>query len=85
MDPDLGLQLNANFGDYKIPGSLEIPELVALIDEEDTCEAVIGVGEPPVIPGVGAIANAVHNACGARVTSLPMTPDKVLETLASLA
>lgn len=85
MDPDLGLQLNANFGDYKIPGSLEIPELVALIDEEDTREAVIGVGEPPVIPGVGAIANAVHNACGARVTSLPMTPDKVLEALASLA
>ena len=84
MDPDLGLQLNANFGDYKIPGSLEIPELVSIIDEEDTRQAPIGVGEPPVIPGVGAIANAVHNACGARVTSLPLTPDKVLEALASL-
>jgi xanthine dehydrogenase YagR molybdenum-binding subunit len=83
MDPDLGLQLNPNFADYKIPGCQEIPELVALIDEEDTREAVIGVGEPPVIPGVGAIANAVHNACGARVTSLPMTPDKVLAALAS--
>jgi xanthine dehydrogenase YagR molybdenum-binding subunit len=85
MDPDLGIALNSNFGDYKIPGSLEIPELVALIDEEDTREAVIGVGEPPVIPGVGAIAGAVHNACGARVTSLPLTPDKVLEALAKLS
>lgn len=83
MDPDLGIQVNANFGDYKIPGCLEIPELVAIIDEDDTRQQVIGVGEPPAIPGVGAIANALHNACGARVTSLPLTPDKVLAALAS--
>ena len=83
LDPELGIQLNPNFGDYKLPASLEIPELVALIDEEDTREAVIGVGEPPAIPGPGAIANAVHNACGVRITSLPITPDKVLEALAS--
>ena len=82
MDPDLGLMLNANFQDYKIPGTLEIPEIVALIDEEDEREKVVGVGEPPVIPVSGAIANAVANACGARVRSLPITPDKVLTALA---
>ena len=84
LDADLGLALNAGLGDYKIPGTEEIPELVALIDEEDTREFPIGVGEPPVIPGPAAIANAVHNACGARVRSLPITPDKVLAALAKL-
>ncbi|MCB9916410.1 MAG: xanthine dehydrogenase family protein [Planctomycetes bacterium] len=84
LDQDLGIALNAQLQDYKIPGCLEIPELVALIDEGDTREVPIGVGEPPVIPGPGAIANAVHNACGVRVRSLPITPDKLLDGLAAL-
>lgn len=78
MDNLLGLQLNPGFGDYKMPGSLEMPELVALIDDEDKREAVIGVGEPAIIPAVGAIPNAVFNACGVRVRNLPITPDKIL-------
>jgi xanthine dehydrogenase YagR molybdenum-binding subunit len=78
MDAKLGLQLNPGFGDYKLPGSLEMPELVPLIDDEDKREAVIGVGEPSIIPSVGAVANAVHNACGVRVRELPITPDKIL-------
>lgn len=78
MDAALGLQLNAGFGDYKLPGSLEIPELVPIIDDADTREAVIGVGEPSIIPGGGAVANAVFNACGVRVRELPITPDKIL-------
>jgi xanthine dehydrogenase YagR molybdenum-binding subunit len=78
MDSLLGLQLNSNFGDYKLPGSLEMPELVALIDDEDKREAVIGVGEPAIIPAVAAIPNAVFNACGVRIRELPVTPDKIL-------
>ena len=78
MDAQLGLQLNPGFGDYKLPGSLEIPELVPLIDDEDKREAVIGVGEAAIIPSVGALANAVFNACGVRVRELPITPDKIL-------
>jgi xanthine dehydrogenase YagR molybdenum-binding subunit len=78
MDARLGIQLNPGFGDYKIPGSLEIPEMVPLIDDEDKREAVIGVGEPSIIPAVGALANAVFNACGVRVRELPITPDKIL-------
>ena len=35
------------------------------------------VGEPPVIPGGAAVANAVSAACGARVTELPLTPERV--------
>ena len=78
MDAALGLMCNPSFEDYKIPGTLEMPELVPVIDDGDTREAVIGVGEPPIIPTVGAIANAVFNACGVRVRELPITPDKIL-------
>lgn len=81
MDADLGIQLNPGFGDYKVPGCAEIPELVAIIDDEDKREAVIGVGEPAIIPSVGALANAVFNACGVRVHDLPITPDKILTAL----
>jgi xanthine dehydrogenase YagR molybdenum-binding subunit len=80
IDPAGGWALNANFEDYKLAHALEIPEMVALIDDEDG-RPVIGLAEPAVIPGHGAIANAVYNACGARVRDLPLTPDKVLAAL----
>jgi CO/xanthine dehydrogenase Mo-binding subunit len=44
---------------------------------------VKGIGEPAIIPTAGAIANAVYNAIGVRIKSLPMTPDKVLSALYS--
>jgi len=78
MDADLGMQVNPGFGDYKIPGSLEIPEMIPLIDDEDKREAVIGIAEGCIIPSLGAIVNAVFNACGLRVRELPITPDKIL-------
>lgn len=81
MDSKLGIQLNPGFGDYKLPGVAEIPELVPLIDDEDKREAVIGVGEAAIIPSVGALANAVFNASGVRVHDLPITPDKLLMAL----
>lgn len=84
MDARLGIQLNPSFSDYKLPGSAEMPELVPIIDDEDKREAVIGVGEPAVIPAVGALANAVFNACGVRVRDLPLTPDKILMALMSV-
>ena len=81
MDAKLGVMLNPGFGDYKLPGCLEIPELIPIIDDGDTRQAVIGIAEPANIPGVGAIANAVYNACGVRVRDLPITPDKILNAL----
>jgi xanthine dehydrogenase YagR molybdenum-binding subunit len=83
MDQELGMQLNPHFGDYKLPGSLEMPELVPIIDDDDKREAVIGIAEPAVIPAVGAIANAVFNATGVRIRELPITPDKILMGLIS--
>ena len=80
MDPQTGRQSNANLEDYKVAGTMEIPEIVAIA--YDTERKVTGIGEPPTIPTAGAIANAVHNALGVRIRELPITPDKVLKALA---
>lgn len=82
LDADLGVMLSGSLDHYTIAGALEVPELVAIVDDEDERQAPIGIGEPPVIPGHAAIANAVYNACGVRVRSLPITPAKVLAGLA---
>jgi CO/xanthine dehydrogenase Mo-binding subunit len=42
-----------------------------------------GLGEPPIVPTLAAIANAVANAIGTRVRELPITPDRVLAAIAS--
>ncbi len=82
MDPITGGQLNADFENYKIVGSMEVPEIeVILYDEPE--RGVIGIGEPPTIPTAAAIANAFYNATGVRLRELPMTPDKVLIALAA--
>ena len=81
MDADLGVQLNPSFMDYKLPGTLEMPEFVPLIDDEDKREVVIGIAEASIIPAIGAVANAVFNACGVPIRDLPITPDKVLMAL----
>ncbi|HET6851426.1 MAG TPA: xanthine dehydrogenase family protein molybdopterin-binding subunit [Pyrinomonadaceae bacterium] len=78
IDAQLGMQLNPGFGDYKLPGSLEMPEMVPIIDDDDKREAVIGIAEGCIIPPLGALANAVFNATGLRVRDLPITPDKIL-------
>jgi xanthine dehydrogenase YagR molybdenum-binding subunit len=81
IEPWLGVPLNATFEDYKIAGSADIPELVAIIDDDDSREQAIGMAEPTIIPGQSAIANAIFNACGVRLRSLPFTNDKILTAL----
>jgi xanthine dehydrogenase YagR molybdenum-binding subunit len=78
MDDYLGMQLNPGFGDYKLPGTLEIPEMIPIIDDDDKREVVIGIAEGCIIPALGAVVNAVFNACGVRVRESPITPDKIL-------
>ena len=84
MDAELGVMVNPAFNDYKIVGCMEIPELIPIIDDGDDRNAVIGIAEPGNIPGCGAVANAVYNACGVRVRETPITPDKVLMGLMQL-
>ena len=82
MDPSTGTMVNANYGDYKILGAKETPEIEVIFYDEPE-RGVIGIGEPPTIPTNAAIANAVYNATGVRMRELPMTPDRVLTALAS--
>ena len=83
MDRLLGHQMNANMEFYKISSAMDIPEIepVVWMTEESMARGVIGIGEPPVIPVAAAIGNAVRNAIGARVASLPITPRRVLDAL----
>ena len=83
MDRRSGVVLNPNFETYKLPGIADIPDIeILLLDMPE--RGVIGVGEPCTVPTAAAIANAVANALGVRVTSLPITPDKVLAALGQL-
>ncbi|OHE80886.1 MAG: hypothetical protein A3G75_14330 [Verrucomicrobia bacterium RIFCSPLOWO2_12_FULL_64_8] len=83
MDARTGVVLNPNLETYKLPGAADMPEIeVILLDMPE--RGVIGVGEPVTVPTAAAIANAVTNAIGARVPSLPITPDKVLAALGTI-
>jgi xanthine dehydrogenase YagR molybdenum-binding subunit len=80
MDKNAGVVLNPNFETYKLPGLADMPEIdIVMLDMRE--KGVIGIGEPVTIPTAAAIANAVANAIGVRVSSLPITPQKVLAAL----
>ncbi|HOX55685.1 MAG TPA: xanthine dehydrogenase family protein molybdopterin-binding subunit [Candidatus Paceibacterota bacterium] len=80
MDRQTGVVLNPNFETYKLPALADIPEIdIVLMDMPE--RGVIGIGEPVTIPTAAAIANAVANALGVRVRSLPITPARVLAAL----
>jgi xanthine dehydrogenase YagR molybdenum-binding subunit len=84
MDRQSGVVLNPNFETYKLPGLCDMPEFdIVLLNMPE--RGVIGIGEPATIPTASAIANAVANALGVRVNSLPITPDKVLEALGKIS
>ncbi len=83
-----GLHLGPNLLDYRIPTSKDTPEIVAMIVESLDPGGPYGAkeaGEGPLHPIIPAIANAVADALGIRLYSLPFTPDRVLEALAARA
>ena len=80
MDDRTGMVINPDFETYKLPGMADVPEInVVLLDMPE--RGVIGVGEPVTIPTAAAVANAVANALGVRIHSLPITPPRVLAAL----
>ena len=77
-----GRVMTANLGDYKIPSIRDIPVIHTAIDQTATGSGPynsVGIGELPLIPMAAAIANAVEDASGIRVKSLPVTAEKVLQ------
>ncbi len=86
-DPKTGAVVNAELKDYKLARLGDIPEIVVHLyePEDQRSRGVIGLGEPPVISPGAAISNAVANALGVRVPTLPMTPQRVLAALKAKA
>ncbi|HTQ30402.1 MAG TPA: xanthine dehydrogenase family protein molybdopterin-binding subunit [Opitutaceae bacterium] len=83
MDRVNGVVLNNNLETYKLPGAADMPEIdVVFLDMPE--RGIIGMAEPVTIPTAAAIANAVANALGVRISSLPITPDKVLAALGKI-
>ena len=83
MDQQTGLCLNPDLEFYKLAGIGDIGEIEVhmMTGPGYDDRGVIGLGEPPVISPGAAISNAVANAIGVRVPTLPLTPDKVLAAL----
>jgi len=74
------------FADYIIPTSMDVPELKSILVEDAEPEGPYGakgLGEPPVVATAAAIGNAVADALGVRIFSLPITPEKILEAINS--
>lgn len=84
IDQQTGHVLNPDMEFYKLAGIGDIGEIIAHMDirPENDKRGVIGLGEPPAIGVVAAIANAVANAIGVRVPEVPLTSRRVLEALA---
>ena len=79
-----GEMSNSSFLDYRMPTSLDLPMIDTVIVEVANPGhpfGVRGVGEVCIVPPMGAVANAIHNAAGVRMDVLPMSPANVLEAL----
>ena len=77
-----------SFGDYKIPTSADVPQMETVLIQGEAGPAPYeskGIGESSNIPVAGAIANAVYDAVGVRITDLPISAEKVLAALKAKA
>jgi CO/xanthine dehydrogenase Mo-binding subunit len=85
LDPRSGAVLTQSLDAYRLPTIADVPEIVTeLIDVPDehlTNLGSKGLGEPPIVPTAAAIANAIRDATGADVRSLPITREEMLKAL----
>jgi xanthine dehydrogenase YagR molybdenum-binding subunit len=86
LDPNTGAVLNQTLDAYKMPTIADVPEIVTdlidIPDEHLTNLGAKGLGEPPIIPTAAAIANAIRDATGADIRSLPISREEMLRALA---
>ena len=86
LDPASGITLDQTLDAYKLPTIADVPEIVTELldipDEQLTNLGSKGLGEPPIVPTAAAIANAIRDATGADVRSLPISREEMLRALA---
>lgn len=79
-----GRAANDSLMDYRLPTAVDVPaiepHIVEYLDDEGPFGAK-SAGELPIVPTAGAVANAVYDAVGVRITDLPITPEKVLRAI----
>ena len=83
-----GAMMNTSLLDYRMPTSLDLPMIDAVIVEVNNPGhpfGVRGVGEANIAPPLAALANAIHDAAGVRMRSLPMNPQAVVAALGAAA
>lgn len=86
LDRNVGTMVNPNLESYKILSPMDMFEAVSIVTpvaNGGNNTSTAGIGEPPIVPSLAAIANAVFNATGVRVRALPITPDRVLAEAAA--
>src|SRR5215813_9589730 len=82
---DQGRLTNPSLLDYKKLTAADLPNIETIIVEKPSPAGPFGargVGEPPIVPAPAAIANAIHDATGVRLTELPLTPERIALALA---
>jgi CO/xanthine dehydrogenase Mo-binding subunit len=85
---DEGTNLTAGFFQYLVPTATDVPDIEVIVLESGEGMGPFGargIGEPPIGPPLAAVANAIRDAVGARPTTLPITPERVLACLPSPA
>jgi xanthine dehydrogenase YagR molybdenum-binding subunit len=84
IDPNSGHVLSGSMEDYRIPGIADMPRLEVHFDEagfEHVPGGAVGIGEVATVPTSPAIANAIRNAIGVRLTEIPFRPDRLVAAL----
>jgi xanthine dehydrogenase molybdenum-binding subunit len=84
IDPDTGVVLSNSLQTYRVPTANDIPEIEIILVEDPYAGGPFGakgVGESGIVNPAAVIANAIYDAIGVRMTSLPMAADKILYLL----
>ena len=87
MYNDSGILMNSSLLDYRMLTALDVPRITPIIVEvpsSDPLYGVRGVGEPYIIAGAAAVANAITDAVGARAYKIPITAERVLEAIGKM-
>jgi CO/xanthine dehydrogenase Mo-binding subunit len=83
-----GRLLNPSLLDSPMPTAADVPEIETIIVEvpsEEGPHGARGVGEPPMVAGPAAVANAIYDALGVRLSETPITPERILRALGKIS
>ena len=88
MYDDSGRLMNPSLLDYRKLTAADLPDIETIIVEVPSPAGPFGargVGEPPIVPAPAALANAIHDATGVRLTEVPLTPERIALAIAAKA